>query len=152
MEKPLDNRAYMLVKVYLENPELPKWKVYQIAFGCDEKTAKSHYHKLFKNPMVLEKIKRAQIIRDQSLTQSIFWDKNRLIYEYTELANRALMDGHKKFDRQGIQIDDDPDYSVAKGCYDSIGKIVGAFEVDNKQKKPETTVNLGDYFTKKELE
>ncbi len=146
--EPLTQNEYLFIKMCVDKPNIPKWKVYHEIFGGTEKNAKSNATKLSNRPKVKRKIDALRIGRDQSLSSYIGWDKNRLVYELEVLARRSLEDGHPVF-HDGLEVGAKPDYSTARACISDIGKVVGAFEADQKI---DVTLNLGEYFKKRELE
>lgn len=147
----LNGVEFELIKYHVNNPKIPQYKAYMHIFECEEKSAKSNASKFFKKSIVKKKIREVRLMNSQTLTLSAFWDKNRLIYEYSRLADMALNEGHPII-QQGVHVGDNPDYSAAKGCYDGIAKIIGANEADNEQKAPKVTVTLADHFKKEQLE
>ena len=150
-EDILSESEFLFIRKILDTPKKAKWLIYKEVFDCSEKSAKVNATRFCNRPNVKKLIKKLRIDRHRQLHKASFWGKNRLVYEYSRLAEVAENEGHPIFDKSGCQVGHKPDYSTVKGCYDSIGKIEGVFEKDNDQRKPVNTINLGDYFNKKEL-
>ena len=147
-------RHYELIKRILDDPAKPEAEHYAEIFELeDPKSARASMSRLKQQKAFKEEYQTHLKLTASALRNSVFWSKNRLLHEYSKLAEKALEEGKTTFytnEKKQLCRHNNPEYQAARQCYDSIGKLIGAFEADNKQKA--STINLGDFFEKKSLE
>jgi hypothetical protein len=149
----LTDKEYYFVKKVLDNPTEPKYKLYMEVYGCKEASARANSIKMMKKPEVKKFLDELRIQRNSHLKEATYWDKNKLMYKLTELAELAIEKGTEVYNtKTGALVGYKRDLGTARACYADLGKLIGAYEEDNQQKAPVNNFNLAEIFNQEKLE
>lgn len=100
--------------------------------GYAESTAKRHSHEMKKSEKCQSKLEELKPIVEEVKKEEIKYSVLDCFNEFEEIRKLAMLQNSKG---------DYCNLSAATKAVENKGKLVGAFEADNEQKKPQTEIN-----------